>query len=751
MTSARQFSDAEASADRIIAALEAYGSTVKMTGESRCLAQCPAHADRSPSLSVGPGAAGCAVVHCHAGCDTADVLRPLGLSLRDLFADRGENRTVSFAGQRSPHTKSSVTKPKLVAPLPSDDQLREWSEQLQAHLKLLALLRELRGWSPEGLATLGVGFDGERIVFPIRDGAGTLVNTSRWTPRPTTGQPKIKALPGRARDLFPAPESVKADVVFITEGEGDAVAAATLGLPASSIPGTEAADRVHVERFRRFRSVNVLLDCDQAGRDAAERLGARLAAAGIEARVLDLDPSRDDKYDLSDFTREAAESGGLEHARQLLERMAADAAPVQRAAAPGTLRIVRASDVRIEPVRFLEPERVPLGAVTLLVGDPGLGKSTWSCLTAARTTTGANGDAGTVLMANAEDSPKVIAARLAAAGAALSHVEFFDVATEDEEGRPFELPGDVPELEVRARDSGARLVVLDPLTAFLSDKVNTKSDHSIRRALVSLSKMAERLDIAVIVVAHLNKSVGTNPLYRVGGSIGIVGGARSCLLFTRDPDDPDGEQGDRRALGHVKSNWGKEAETLIYRHEVVSVTVRGETDSATRLVPEGISGVHGTSLLGVDPDEAPADKHERANEVLADVLGDGEWHRSSEVRGEAKRRNIAVRTLQRAAKQASVDTDERGFPRITYWRLPQSRQPSGATVAPDPWRDCESPISTGDSARSASQSRHISEDGATEGATAVDPHAHQLVAEFMRVFPGTVEITENAEDRRVAA
>ena len=127
-------------------------------------------------------------------------------------------------------------------------------------------------------------------------------------------------------------------MAWIVEGEADAVAAATLGLPATGLPGVEAAKRLDIERFRRFRRVNVLLDCDRQGREAAERIAGALTAAGIEAHPLNLDTSRDDGYDLSDWTREAAADGteGLAHAARVLIGMAEASSPMTRERAPDT-------------------------------------------------------------------------------------------------------------------------------------------------------------------------------------------------------------------------------------------------------------------------------------------------------------------------------------------------------------------------------------------------------------------------------
>jgi RecA-family ATPase len=94
----------------------------------------------------------------------------------------------------------------------------------------------------------------------------------------------------------------------------------------------------------------------------------------------------------------------------------------------------------------------------------------------------------------------------------------------DEE--PFVIPYDIPRLERAIKQVGAALVVIDPIMAFLSGDVNSNRDQDVRRALTPLKQMAERTGVAVILVRHLNKMPGGNPLYRGGGSIGIIGAFR---------------------------------------------------------------------------------------------------------------------------------------------------------------------------------------------------------------------------------
>ncbi len=360
----------------------------------------------------------------------------------------------------------------------------------------------------------------------------------------------------------------------------------------------------------------------------------------------------------------------------------------------GGLRTVRASEVAIEQVRFLVPGRVPLGALTLLCGDPGLGKSTWTCAVAAGATRGDFGEPAQVLMANAEDgAAHVIVPRLAAAGADLERVELFTVPDADGD-RSFTIPDDVARLERHVQACGARLVVIDPLAAHLGEQTNAHRDHSVRRALAPLAAMAQRLDVAAVAVVHLNKAAGTDALYRVGGSVGLVGGARSVLLFTRDPDDePDGP---RRALGHLKSNWSALAETVVYEHEVAEVTIGGATVQTHRLALIGESTMAGCELLDVDRDDPPASKRERAHELLADLLSDGDWHRAQDIEEAGRAARIGRRLIYTVADDIGVERERRDFPAVGWWRLPVVHTAAAQQSCTNALHDSQTPATTGD-------------------------------------------------------
>jgi hypothetical protein len=118
------------------------------------------------------------------------------------------------------------------------------------------------------------------------------------------------------------------------------------------------------------------------------------------------------------------------------------------------------------------------------------------------------------------------------------------------------LPEDIAWLTALVEQSGAAMVVVDVLAAYLSDQVDTYKDQSVRRLLATLGAAAARSGAVVLLIRHHNKAPGAPPIYRGGGSIGIVGAARAAYAVVRDPDDAG-----RRLLATVKCNLAVEGPT----------------------------------------------------------------------------------------------------------------------------------------------------------------------------------------------
>jgi hypothetical protein len=198
-------------------------------------------------------------------------------------------------------------------------------EKLLADEPALTRLNQLRGWTTDAARTLGLGLDTGRVVIPITDGQGRLVNVLRYQPNTDKRQtaPKMIGSPSAPRDLFPAPESIDpAATLWLLEGEPDAIAATSIGLPAVAIPGSNGWKPDMASRFAG-RDIVICTDCDNPGRSLAERVADDLLEHARTVRRVDLAPARDDSYDLGDLVREGADNP--DNVRRLLTRVAEDA------------------------------------------------------------------------------------------------------------------------------------------------------------------------------------------------------------------------------------------------------------------------------------------------------------------------------------------------------------------------------------------------------------------------------------------
>ena len=209
------------------------------------------------------------------------------------------------------------------------------------------------------------------------------------------------------------------------------------------------------------------------------------------------------------------------------------------AAQQGPRRVILTSASAITPemMRWLWDRRLPLRGLSLIAGEPGLGKSTLTAELAANVTRGRlpgdlHAQPADVLIASAEDHfASVVWGRLTAAGADMDRVH--RVAVEDRDGEELlTLPDDVAELESRCEELAAdgrpvALIVVDPVAAFIGGGVDTHRDAAVRRVLAPLSGLAERQQLSVVGVAHLNKDTAGKLLSRVGGSVAF-GAAPRC-------------------------------------------------------------------------------------------------------------------------------------------------------------------------------------------------------------------------------
>lgn len=508
-----------------------------------------------------------------------------------------------------------------------------------------------------------------------------LPNDKAYRPIHHNGVGFVLADPPGSLPLYHLPDLQGASRVWVCEGEKAADAARSIGLTATtSAHGSKSAAKTDW-RPLAGKDVVILPDANEAGEHYAATVAAILHRLGCKVRIVRLPdlPPGGDVYDYIE-ARECVES---ETIRAGIEALA-DAAPEWQ---PASLNnrdetgkaepiTVRLSDVKPEPLRWLWPGRIALGKLTMIAGDPGLGKSFLTLDIAARLSTGtawpdavgeSNPAGGVVLLSAEDDIADTIRPRLDAAGADVSRIIALRAVQQGEgAARMFNLATDLAALDAAIqRCNGCRLVVVDPITAYLG-KTDSHKNADIRGLLAPLSDLAARHGIAIVAVSHLNKSGAGPAMYRTMGSLAFVAAARAAWAVVRDPDAPA-----RRLLLPVKNNLAPDLGGMAYT--LHDAGLGGVPSIAWESQPVSITADEVLSVQGGD-DERSA--REDAAEWLRTALADGPM-KADDVKRQAKQNSIAERTLNRAKTIAGVQTKREGFgPGATwYWMLPGHRLP----------------------------------------------------------------------------
>jgi putative DNA primase/helicase len=337
------------------------------------------------------------------------------------------------------------------------------------------------------------------------------------------------------------------------------------------------------------------------------------------------------------------------------------------------------SQVQPRQVDWLWPGRLALGKLALLEGDPDLGKSFLALDLCARLSTNrpmpdgspAPGPANSLYLFVEDGGDDTIRPRLARLGADMERI-FIPKLQGDESA--WALPRDLPKLRAVLAECRPRLVVFDPVLAFLDAKVQCYNEQSLRRLLTPLARLAEETHCAFLLLRHLNKAVAMRALYRGVASIAFTAACRSVWLAARLP----GGEG-RCVLAQQKNNLAARQPSLAY--EVAAgpgsepeLRWHGEVDwSAARVLEHRRP--------------RPAGRRDEATAFLRSFLADTP-KTSRQVWAAAAKLGLTESTLRRAAAKIPLtyhnvwlDDD-----RLTYWLLPgQTPPPADPATDLEPW------------------------------------------------------------------
>ena len=459
---------------------------VRRMESHRWSARCPLHGDRDNSLSVWFDGERLSF-KCHAGCDPKSVTDHLYERLPEYAELLG----------RAPKQNGKMEREKIT------EDARRW------YLGYL-------GVQPDVIASLPISFTSDEVIFRFP-------GIDKYKVRKKGERGMIWRGQGHTPDLWPLPGDRVGEDVVITEGESDCIVARALGLEAYAITkgasaGLSSSVLIALRR-RGARRIVVAMDADSAGRQAATKMVIAARQAGLAAIDLDLvsegliEPLLGQK-DLRDAFKSGKGQDILEAIRHLLYR--ADEA---RPAHPRRLSEIMAEE---RPTDFVIEGLVRIGGITLLIGEPKLGKSQMSldmALAVARGETfcGLATKKGRVIYYALEDGEDIVRDRVRMRGVAGLDEDIYIGTT------PPVVEDNVAILEEHIDAIQPTLIIIDTLRAVSVSGGKSENEVSFADAIYRIVKLARERGVAAVIVHHTVKATTGNPISDARGTSAIAG------------------------------------------------------------------------------------------------------------------------------------------------------------------------------------------------------------------------------------
>lgn len=313
------------------------------------------------------------------------------------------------------------------------------------------------------------------------------------------------------------------------------------------------------------------------------------------------------------------------------------------------LKIISMDQVPIEEVQWLWYPYIPYGKLTIIHGDPGEGKTTLILRLAALLSQGESlpcddrpQEPVKIIYQTAEDGlGDTIKPRLLAGDADCAQIKVID-----------ETEASLTLLDERVEqaisETGARVMILDPVQAYVGTGVDMNRANEVRTVLAQLSRIAEKYKCAMILVGHLNKAQGTKSQYRGLGSIDFQAAARSVLIVGRVKEKPE-----VRVMAHEKSSLAPEGEPVAFELSA---------DNGFRWL-----GHYDISIDDLLSGVSREKKSDLAEKLIRDCLSDGRYPQQA-LMDKAKRMDISKRIIDEVKKRLNVRSVKDG--NQWFWQLP---------------------------------------------------------------------------------
>ena len=373
------------------------------------------------------------------------------------------------------------------------------------------------------------------------------------------------------------------------------------------------SERPDVER------VFLCLDADKAGEDACKRLAGLLPDTVSVTRI---QPCMKDWNDV------------LAHRAEIPNRNYFKSIVLKEPSKPETVKIIRMSDVELTPVEWLWKPYLPFGKLSVLQGNPGEGKTYFAMHLAAACTNGKllpnmeRMEPFNVIYQTAEDGlGDTVKPRLIEAGADLDRVLVIDDSD-------VQLTLSDERIEKAIIENNARLVIIDPIQAYLGADVDMNRANEVRPIFMRLGQVAQRTGCAILLIGHLNKAAGMQSLQRGLGSIDIAAAVRSVMFIGKLKHDPT-----MRILTHEKSSLAPPG---------VSLAFSLGDEGGFRWVGE-YDITADEMLSGIEPQRET--KTQQAKDLICALLAGGKQALSEDIDKAALERGIPGRTVRDAKRE----------------------------------------------------------------------------------------------------
>ena len=373
------------------------------------------------------------------------------------------------------------------------------------------------------------------------------------------------------------------------------------------------SERPDVER------VFLCLDADKAGEDACKRLAALLPD---NVSVTRIQPCMKDWNDV------------LVHRAEIPNRNYFKSIVLKEPSKPETVKIIRMSDVELTPVEWLWKPYLPFGKLSVLQGNPGEGKTYFAMHLAAACTNGKllpnmeRMEPFNVIYQTAEDGlGDTVKPRLIEAGADLDRVLVIDDSD-------VQLTLSDERIEKAIIENNARLVIIDPIQAYLGADVDMNRANEVRPIFMRLGQVAQRTGCAILLIGHLNKAAGMQSLQRGLGSIDIAAAVRSVMFIGKLKHDPT-----MRILTHEKSSLAPPG---------VSLAFSLGDEGGFRWVGE-YDITADEMLSGIEPQRET--KTQQAKDLICTLLAGEKQVLSEDIDKAALERGIPGRTVRDAKRE----------------------------------------------------------------------------------------------------